>query len=294
MGTMTGESSFHEEMKVADEKKCKASKEGRPRRMRLVTRDIQLLSFMGEHGCVSPGRIKRYFWNSSETSRAHNRRLRILANRGLVEKVLGDQERLLGYRLTIKGKRTLKEMAPGLKFFVARRAYKTQFEHDQRLIDLRRILEQSPHIRNFKMDHELQAELSSGAGVPTSWRNAQLVPDALFVHRTSKQCMRIALELEMTQKSRQRYGRIFQAHLLAKKWDLTLYVVRDDTLRIRLMQILDTVKGKDLEVRLAKVVNGIYFCSLDEFLSKGLEASMTNGKREISFAEMARNVGTSG
>lgn len=91
-----------------------------------------------------------------------------------------------------------------------------------------------------------------------------------------------------------RYGRIFRAHLLAKKWNLTFYIVKDDALRKSLMETLEEVRRKDLEVRLAKVVNGIYFCSLDDFLLNGLETPMTNGKREISFAEMARRIEAGG
>lgn len=266
----------------------------KPRRPRLTERDLRLLFFLGEHGCVSPARVKAYFWNSSEESTAHNRRLRILAALDYVEKVVGDQERLLGYRLTQKGKLFLKTQSPGQEVSLSRRGYKTQFEHDQKLIDVRRTLEQSPLIRDFKMDHELRSELSDGKLRAVSWQNAQLIPDAVFTHHTPSGSMKIALELEMTQKSKRRYGRIFKAHLLSQKWNLTLYVVKNEALRKSLMATLEEMKKKDLEVRLAKIVNGIYFCSLEEFLLKGLEAPMTNGKKEISFAAMARKIESGG
>lgn len=262
----------------------------KPRRTRLTERDLRLLFFLGEHGCVSPARVKSYFWNSSEGSRAHNRRLRILTQEGHIEKVVGDQSRVLGYRITQKGKHFLRDTAPGKEIVISRRGYRTQFEHDQRLIDVRRILEQSPLILGFKMDHELRAEFSDGKSRPANWQNMPLIPDAIFIHRTPSGSVKMALELELTQKSKRRYGRIFKSHLLSKKWNLTLYLVKDDALKKSLMETLGAVKGKDLEVRLAKVVNGIYFCALEDFLSKGLEAPMTNGKREISFAEMARRI----
>ena len=261
-----------------------------PRRTRLTERDLRLLFFLGEHGCVSPTRVKSYFWNSSEGSKAHNRRLRILTQEGYVEKVVGDQSRVLGYRITQKGKRFLRDASPGKEVVISRRGYRTQFEHDQRLIDVRRILEQSPLILGFRMDHELRAEFSDGKSRPASWQNMQLIPDAIFTHRTPSGSVKMALELELTQKSKRRYGRIFKNHLLSKKWNLTLYLVKDEALKKSLMETLGAVKGKDLEVRLAKVVNGIYFCLLEDFLSKGLEAPMTNGKKEISFAEMARRI----
>lgn len=264
------------------------------RRTRLTERDIRLLAFLGEHGCVSPARVKAYFWNSSEESTIHNRRLRILTDEGFVEKVSGDEGRLLGYRLTLRAKHFLKEKLPRHSLSLSRRGYKTQFEHDQKLIDVRRILEQSPLIFGFKMDHEIRAEFSDGKSRAVNWQDAQLIPDAIFVQRTPGQTIKIALELELTQKSKRRYGRIFRAHLLSKKWNLALYVVKDKALQKILMETLEEVKGKDLEVRLAKVVNGIYFCSLGDFLLKGLETPMTNGKREISFAEMARKIEAGG
>lgn len=277
------------EVKTEDEGGAK-----KPSRPRLTERDLRLLSFLGEHGCVSPSRVKAYFWNSSQDSTAHNRRLRILSVWGYVEKVVGDQERLLGYRLTQKGKQFLKAQFPGQEVLLSRRGYKTPFEHDQRLIDVRKVLEQSSLILGFKMDHELRSEFSDGKVRAANWQNAQLVPDAVFTHRTPSGSMKIALELELTQKSKRRYGRIFKAHLLSRKWNLTLYLVKNEALRKSLMGTLEEIKRKDLEVRLAKVVNGIYFCSLEEFLLKGLETPMTNGKREISFAEMARKVEAGG
>jgi hypothetical protein len=212
----------------------------------------------------------------------------------LIEKVEGDKDRLLGYRLTIKGRRYLKARKPSQDVSLSRRGYKTQFEHDQKVIDVRRILEQSPLIFDFKMDHEIRAEFSDGKGRSVNWQNAPLIPDAIFTHRNQGGSMKIALELEMSRKSTRRYGRIFKSHLLSKKWNLTIYIVKDEALKKILMNTLSEVKRKDLEVRLAKVVNGIYFCSLEKFLSDGLEALMTNGKKEISFAEIARRIGSGG
>lgn len=266
----------------------------RHRRARLTERDFRILLFLGEHGCVSGTRVKSYFWSSSEKSWAHTRRLRALAEQGLIEKVTGDRSMHLGYGLTKKGRLAVRERYPGSVVSVLRRSYQTQFEHDQKLIDVRKILEQSPLVKKFVAENELRAGAGSETKGFLNWQNKLLVPDGIFTFQTPKQSLRVALEIEMTQKSKRRYRRIFRSHLLSKEWNLAIYVVKTKSLQKSLMETLEAVKGNDLEVRLAKIVNGIYFCSLEEFLSKGLETPMRNGKKEFSFAEVGRKIGSDG
>lgn len=260
------------------------------RRPRLTGRDMKILALLGEYGCVSGARIKGYLWNSAPASGAHYRRLRILLRRGLIEKVLGDRSIPIGYRLTKKGMEVLGKMPGATVGLFSRRAYKTQFEHDQLLIDARRILEKSPLIQDFKTENDVRNLLLTGREKLLHWEGAPVIPDAMFTYSVPGKTMRIALELELTPKVRRRYTRIFRSHLLAKTWSLTIYVVKGEKFRARLMKVLSDVKATDIEVRMAKTVNGIYFCTLEEFLSKELSVPMTNGKKEFSFAEAAQIV----
>ncbi|MGE0632169.1 MAG: hypothetical protein AB7O96_07155, partial [Pseudobdellovibrionaceae bacterium] len=187
---------------------------------RIVGRDVLLLRLLSEYGCVDAQRIKAKLWNGNPISRAHYRRLGILKKMGLIENVLGDQGVGLGYRISRLGQKVLAESGNEIETAVNRRTYKTQFEHDQLLIDIRRILEKSPVIREFKTEAEVKNELLGGSKGPVDWKTAPTIPDGTFVYEVPGQRLRVALELEITQKSRARYFKILRSHLLNKTWNM--------------------------------------------------------------------------
>lgn len=263
----------------------------RHRRSKLTERDQKILSLLGEYGCVSAERIKSHCWQSSKTSRAHYRRLAVLRRMGLVENVMGDRSMTIGYRLTLRGKRIVAGMGSTRSPAVNRRSYKTQFEHDQILIDIRGILEKSPLVKGFRSEAEIRHSLLAGHRNLLHWENAATIPDGAFVFAVPGHEQKAALELELTPKKKQRYARIFRNHLLAKDWNLVFYIVKNEPFRKQLMQLLSDVKANDIEVQVAKRINGIYFCTLEEFLKRKLRVPFTNGKEEISFAEVAKNFG---
>ena len=260
------------------------------RRSRLTERDRRVLVLLGEHGCLTGLRIKAYLWNSTPASSAYRRRLRILMKRGLIEKVAGDPTRAPAYRLAKRGKAVIGKLQDSGGAEPNRRAYQTQFQHDQILFDARRILERSPLIRNFMAENDVRNLLLKGHEKLLHWEKAPVIPDAMFTYAVPGKTMRIAVELELNLKARQRYTRIFRSHLLAKSWQLTIYIVKGDAFRKRLMKVLADVRATDIEVRMAKTVNGIYFCTLEDFLLQELSVPMTNGKKEFSFADAAQTV----
>jgi len=262
----------------------------RRRRPRLTERDQEILALLGRYGCVSAKRIKTYFWRSTRNSRAHYRRMGMLKRRGLVENVAGDSDLTIGYRLTKNGKRALAKWNVDQRRPLLRRSYKTQFEHDQLLIDIRRILEKSPIVREFKTETELLPLLIDGKDRLRNREERITVPDASFVLAVPGRELRVAVELELSSKQKKRYAKLFRGHLLAKPWQLVIYIVRDRNMQARLMKNLEEVKTTDIHVRIAKIVNGIYFCTLEEFLAKELAVPLANGKKEISLAQIAQSV----
>lgn len=263
----------------------------RRRRPKLTARDERILLLIGEYGCVSAERIKKHFWNSTEGSRTHYRRIGILRRRGLVENTVGDRSMTIGYRLTLRGKRIVSGLGSKGSSVVNRRSYKTQFEHDQLLIDIRGVLEKSPLVKYFRSEREIRRDLLSGEKRLLHWESLPSVPDAAFLLKIPGHEQNAALELELTPKKRQRYSRIFRSHLLSKDWNLVFYVVRDEPFKRLLMRLLGEVKSEDLQVQVAKRINGIYFCTLEEFQKRELKVPFSNGKEEISLAEIAKNFG---
>lgn len=265
--------------------------EGAGRPTELTTRDQKILLLLGEYGCVTADRIKEHFWNDNPKSRAHFRRIGILKRRNLIENVEGDGGANIGYRLTRKGRALFSEMFTSWRAPPTRRGYKTQFEHDQLLIDLRRIFTESPIVKEFRTEAELKRELMTALVQLQHWEKRPRVPDATFMMDVPGKKMRVAIELELTEKTRPRYTGIFRDHLLTTNWQLVIYVIKDELLRKRLMLLLSEVKHTDIHVRIAKTVNGIYFCGLDDFLKSRLDTPISNGKKEISFNQIAKSFG---
>lgn len=276
-------------------KESKLISKTRPERagpsLELTSRDQRILLLLGEYGCVTADRIKAHFWNDNPKSRAHFRRIGILKRRNLIENVEGDGGITIGYRLTRKGRALFSEMFTSWRDPPTRRGYKTQFEHDQLLIDLRRIFTESAIIKEFKTELEVRRELMTGPVQLQHWEKKPLVPDATFMMEVPGKKLRVAVELELTVKTRTRYTRIFRNHLLTRNWQLVIYVVKDELLRKRLMRHLSDVKSSDIHVRIEKSVNGIYFCGLDEFLKTRLDTPISNGKKEISLNQIAKSFG---
>ena len=261
------------------------------RRTRVTDRDIALMRLLVEYGCVDAQRIKVKLWNSNPNSRAHFRRIGILRSMNLIDIVLGDQGVGMGYRITKKGRALLVEKGEAVITAVNRKSYKTEFEHDQTLIEVRAVLEQSPLVKDFKTEAEVKHEILAGRKGPVDWRDSLSVPDATFVYEVPGQRVRVAVELELTQKSRARYFRILRGHLVNKTWGMVFYVVKNESLLNKIQSLLAEIKSHDARVLVAKKINGVYLCTLDEFRKERLKANFTNGKETISLAELAQNFG---
>lgn len=256
---------------------------------RIVPRDLALLKLLSESGCLDPERIKAKLWNGNPMSKAHYRRLGILKRMGLIESVIGDQGFGLGYRISPKGQKALTEHGTISEHIPINRGYRTPYEHDLLMYDIRDILEASPIVQEFKTEGDVRNELLAGKKGPIDWRNTPTIPDGTFVYEVPGQRLRIALEIEVTMKSRARYFKILRNHLLNKTWDMAFYIMRDQSMLSRLMKLADEVQAQDAAIRVAKKVNGIYFCLLEEIQSQKLKAKFTNGKRTISLDELAQH-----
>jgi hypothetical protein len=270
------------------EPEAKSPRKSQPRR-ELTNRDKKLLTFLAEYGCVSAERIKCRLWQTNQPSRTHFRRIGILKRVGLIENVFGDGGISIGYRLSKKGATLLRSLPDLRHLVITRRSYKTQFNHDQLLIDIRSILETSPLVKEFCPESEIRRKIVAKESKLQHWANLPAVPDGTFRLAIPGQEHAAALELEMTLKTRSRYTRIFRHHLLNKRWSLVFYVTKNEKIQQQLMAALTELKGKDVEVQMAKRINGIYFCTLGQFLERRLETLFSNGREEISFAAIARN-----
>jgi hypothetical protein len=105
------------------------------------------------------------------------------------------------------------------------------------------------------------------------------------------QSVRVAVELELTQKSRARYFKILRGHLVNKTWGMTFYIVRDEDLKSKVQTLLTEIKANDRTVIHSRKLNPLYLCTLEEFRRERLRAIFSKEDDTLSLDEVARNFG---
>lgn len=171
---------------------------------------------------------------------------------------------------------------------IASKSYRTDYYHDQTLIDVKGIFANCSAISDYKSEGKIRKEINQKLSSLLHWEKRGNIPDGYFHLKLPDRNLRVAIELELSDKSQKRYERIFRNHLLSKSWDLVIYLVRDETLKNYLLGLLQKSKDRDIQVRVSNMLNGIYFCELNDFLKNGLDVKLTNGRRELSFKELAQ------
>lgn len=254
-------------------------------RGRLTERDIEILKFIAENRFATTRAIADRFWKGNGNWN-HYRRLRILRARGLLEPLIGDRGARIGYRATRKGLLVLEvrniPITAGADISCR---YRTTLDHDERLITIRRILEASPVVVDFKAEHEVAAMLTRKYGYEDSAGENYKIPDALFQFRTAKRLFRVALELEIAKKSRARYRKFIKQLSLSPDWDIAFVIAeRDHTISV-LKRVLADLRENDLEMKVSKVRHGIYFIQLADFLRAGLGGKFEGEGRALTLKQ---------
>ena len=114
------------------------------------------------------------------------------------------------------------------------------------------------------------------------------IPDGLFTLWVQGKPQKVALELELSLKSKRRYELIFSKHLLSRNWSAVFYVVKDEVMREKLMDSVKEIKRKNVLIRSANNLNGIYFSLVDEVLEKERLALFTNERIRFSLKDLER------
>lgn len=217
------------------------------------------------------------------------RRLRHLRRIDLIEPLIGDGGAKLGYRLSKKGiefaKRTLLTNEIVLQ---SRPAFRTQFDHDRVVMETRNILSQSEIIRDFVSETELRSKIgrdwrSFHDGIERDWK----VPDALFTIRTTQGFRTAALEVELTQKAKARYGKIVQALLTARMFHFVFVLCKDEKLRDLIRNEVAEARATNPFVRASSRSNGIYFSTLSALRELKLDAPWEGEDRRFTLNEVA-------
>ncbi len=239
-----------------------------PKNLQLTARDQEVLVMAGRSQFITAKDVKP-LWQLSE-SRHHYARLGKLSRAGYLKPLVGDNSTKLGYRITKRGIEALPDPATRAKALnIKRFGYRTGYEHDRLSSEIQREFEKSPLVSNFLCEPEVRSLLASRHGKKEQKKQSYKVPDGLFHLTTPNQVVVVAVEVEISTKSENRYRKIFRELLLQPDFNFVFYLVGNHQLQTLLRRILVEVMAHDLVVQTASRRNGIYFANIVEFMEKG-------------------------
>lgn len=191
----------------------------------------------------------------------------------LIEALVGDAGARLGYRLTRRGVRfSLANDLANESVLSERPVFRSQFDHDQTVNEMKGILLASPIVDDFVSETELRSDNDDSRQgrrvVSRDWK----VPDALFSLNTASGKMTVALEVELTRKAMPRYSKIVEALLVSKRFQLVFFVCQDENLVGRIAKAVREARARNPLVKASSRSNGIYFTAVQLLRERKLNA----------------------
>ena len=215
--------------------------------IRQMGRDAQILAHLAKHGFASPKNIEDTFF-SGRANRNHYRSIARLRKKGFVENLTGDHNHLLGYKPTKRGLRVAELLTKTPSLSPHRFKFRTTYDHDELLIQIRSIFESSTLVSHFQPEVVLREQLATRYGHKEVEGLGYKVPDGLFVLQTQKRNFRVALELELTRKSSCRYRKIIKQLARSRDWDIILYIVKNKHIKCVIQNLLQELREKDSDL----------------------------------------------
>ncbi len=255
--------------------------------MRPTNRDLKILEHIGISGVATANDLLIYFDNSKKSSRCHYRRISILKREKYLDHLLGHGNKIIGYILTKKAIEVLKKNNSDYAYEIVRKDhYKGKYDHDIFLSKIKHILLKSPLINNFITDKAIAKRFNENK--LKLYRDFDKIPDGLFNLNIEKSTEKVALEVEINQKNKNRYNNILKTHLLTKNWETVYYIVKDKKMGSMILDNIKELRGRDFNVKLSPNINDIYICPIDEFLKNELDAIFYNDKWEFSLRDLEK------
>lgn len=263
--------------------------EEKMRGFELRKRDLEILYYISSQNFATVNEIYESFFNSKKETKNHYRRLNQLVRAEYLQKLRAPQNYFAGYKITLKGQNTLR--VSGYKItphIIQQDVYTGKYEHDLLVYKIKNILLRSPIVENFIPEYQIAGKILGNSRKRNEYQKGDKIPDGLFCFRLQNKLENIAFELELSLKSKRRYENIFAKHMLSRSWDGIFYVVKDETMREKLLSFIKEIKRKDFLLRGEKRLNRIYFSLLDEVLEKKLDALFMNSEVEFSLNSLEK------
>lgn len=267
------------------------SKRGRPEGRLITNRDQEVLKQIARDGFQTYQELRFGILNGVNRTHAWDL-MKKLVTMGLVVEIEGDGGGIRGWSLSPKGQQVLVQSNVEDSWPDVRPpSYKTSFEHDRILREVRRLLCKSPAIKKWVPEHVLRAQIMGHMmSLSHRERSAKLltVPDALFQFECRGKVFKAALELELTRKSRKRIWQKLESHITSNAFEYVFFVLNDEKLMQLLWSLYEAVRGSSPRVKFASKQNGIYFITLDNLSSKELGAEFKGIQDTFRISDLAQ------
>lgn len=250
----------------------------------LTPRDREVLSMAGKCQLITPSDVKP-LWKGD--NKHHFARLRALTADGYLQKVIGDNGVMLGYRITKKGIKELPVAEQARALAIRKVRYRTPYDHDRFCTLAQRIFEKSPLVSGYLCETVVRSQLASRYGKAEDRDYTYKVPDGLFRLTTKKTTYLVGMEVELKIKSEPRYRKILRTQLIQTDFDAVIWLADEEICRY-LKELLADVMASDLVVKTSRRRNTIYFADLSEFLEKGAETVFRSEEARFSLAGLER------
>lgn len=198
--------------------------------MKLQIRDKQLIELIYKYGVLTTAQVRRLCFAGISHSTVM-RRLRKLESAKILLRMNGLEEGLLAWTLTTDGAQRV-----GLERPLEYRN-KNILKHTVTLAELRMTLEKVGLGENWISEIELRRKMYDAKDMYASER---LVPDGLFAAKVFGETKMVALELELSLKTRARYHELFGQYARKSSIGLILYIVESKTFAESLLRIWES------------------------------------------------------
>lgn len=227
------------------------------RTISLTSRDLNLFRKLSTHGMLSTKQIGQLFFSEVAITTVL-RRLRFLEANFYVRRILGLESQELLWLLTAKGAEESSVSLP------KRHWSKNMLEHDFKLLSLRLGMERTGIAKSWMPEHVIRSKIFEKYGLRDA--KNKLVPDGFMALELNGIQQSIAIEVELTFKSRRRYQESFKRYSEKKGINGVWYLGKDKGI---LNQVRKTWYSTNREIPL--------YCSfIDEVLHNPLEARIFN------------------
>jgi hypothetical protein len=169
--------------------------------------------------------------------------------------------------------------------------YRTSFDHDQTVDRVVTRLSEASVVEGFTPEQVLRSEVGRQCWHLTALERKEkrsAVPDAVLDLNVRDSPMKVALELELSRKTKKRIFQKLEHYLIQSEYKFTFYVLKGMPLLELFYSLYRETLEKSIHVKCRKEKNGIYFSTLENIFENGPDAKFRGLDNAISLNELSK------